>query len=70
MLPFSTKTSLKQIVEEIIVHINDLTKEIDLFKDKERDLTENFQYINQQYEQLNNRMLEEKNQKDSKKIYF
>ena len=35
-LPSSNKTSLEEIIQEVIAHINHLTEENDLLKGKER----------------------------------
>ncbi|CAF1375878.1 unnamed protein product, partial [Rotaria sordida] len=41
LLPYSTKTSLEELIQEIILHINHLTKEIDLYKEKESQHDDN-----------------------------
>ncbi|CAF3364647.1 unnamed protein product, partial [Rotaria sp. Silwood2] len=41
LLPFSTTTSLKGLIQEIILHMNDLRKEIDSYKEKESQHDEN-----------------------------
>ncbi|UJR33572.1 hypothetical protein I4U23_021010 [Adineta vaga] len=43
LLPFSNKTSLEDTIQEIIAHVNQLTKELDSSKENEREL--NHRYV-------------------------
>lgn len=48
LLPFSNKTSLEDIIQEIIVHINQLTNELKTAKENESELNHRFEQLREE----------------------
>ncbi|CAF1066100.1 unnamed protein product [Adineta ricciae] len=59
LLPFSNKTSLEDIIQEIIVHINQLTKELETSKENENELNHRFEQLREESQMEDIKMKED-----------